>query len=591
MKKHIFVILALALAFGLLAGCSPADAELWAALQRTSEADFTATETLSWSVTENVPIETKLTEAGRENGYDEFYMPYDDAYSEALKAVSLFLEDFTFGATQKKQGGLARFDFTVAKPDMRFKFAAWTDGTDETSPSVIFKIPSYLTGAAFRGKDYITMKPVRNETLSGDAIEAYTKEITDFTEYIKSVLPSLAGQAQITGGAEVYTVRLDAAALRFAADKIIAALADNEGRERVQRLANAYIDVALATAEENGVDEDDLAVLKASRETFLAGYDEAIKNARAYAPAIGEQIEKSGLLKNGLTIKYTVKNGLIEKQETEFALDVDIEAISEAVKAIGAIISGEEPSDYEPPYVTEGSFTVTGRAVTSYDYSPVEISFPEVTAENSVDYAAETEEYNRYLRAKIEHDETWKGYYRLSEKYNEENPDGAPLTVKNLANGVELTVTPFVNPDDDYGTYIPASEIEAILGCGGDYNADIDAYVLEIDGEKIGVFGDEGREIYWEYLDGSDYGDGEYTGGELTAGQAAAIAALDGISVDDLIFTEDGEPYLELSNVLETEGYVFNLEGSVLTVDRAENQAFTFDGIEDNFFYLLNYGY
>lgn len=618
MKKHISLILALILALSLLPGCTPADVALWEAMKRTSESEnYTLTSSFSWDVDIHDPIHTEILIN------DGYYTPeetaeMDEEINSVIDILDLLAQDMTFDATTVKNGGDTRIDMRFAKPDLRLFFTFWQQMEEETAARYIFKIPSMFITSATRGKEYIVLEG-DTQAENDKAPAEYVESLSKLNEYISKNLSSMAKEAEVTGNANVYTVRIDTPALLKMVDETIDAISTEEGAALVIDVYTKYVEYIVGQMEEATGEsaEELLADMELpTAEEARAIYDEAMKDAKLYAEAIGEQVEKSGLLKNGVTLKYTVNsNGLIEKAESEIVLDIDVEAISAAFAEIIAIIDGTGADTYSNPYLaTKGSFTVTLRGTSVYDYSPAEVIMPEINERNSVDIMAELTEYQEYTDARYEWNTKWNSYlpYYVRSEYLENNPQGSVLTVKNLSNGKEAEMTPLLKEEN---IYLPVSEFVNVLdGASATWNPLTMAVELNVMNDSgtpscYIIFNADGELMSDEYFYAQRDEWGNYVGETLSQEQYIAFRDMynreDGsISVSFsspfyAYFDENGKAYIRIefiTNILhnyaddyEVRNYRINLEGNVLSFDLAENiPEFEYDeSIEDNFFYKL----
>ncbi|MCH5188135.1 MAG: hypothetical protein J1F63_07000 [Oscillospiraceae bacterium] len=622
MKKYTSLILALILALSLLPGCTPADIELWAAMRRTGEAEnYTLSSSMSWDVTVHEPIRTEynyegylvLTNIAGMGGID-------GRYNDILNILDLLAEDMTLDTTTVKNGGDMRVDMRFSKPDLRLFFSFWRQMKDENAARYIFKIPSMFITSATRGKDYIVLEGTaqtdnaQNENVHTSA--GYIESLNRLNEYISKNLSSLAKEAEVTGNGNVYTVRIDAAALRRIADEVIDAITSEEGAALAVDLYTKYTENTVRKlAAVSGESAEELLAEMPTAEEARAIYDEAMKDAKLYAAVIGEQLEKSGLLKNGVTLKYTVNSdGLIEKVESEIVLDVDLEALSAAFAEIIAIIEGTGADTYTNPYtVKKGSFTVTFKTTSVYDYSAAEVVTPEITEQNSVDIMAELTEYQEYTNAKYEWNTKWNSYlpYYVKSEFLENNPQGSVLTVKNLSNGKEAEMTPLIKEGE---VYLPVSELVNLLdGASVTWNPMTMAVELQVMNDCgtpscYIILNADGELMSDEYFHAQRDEWGNYIGEILSQEQYAAFR--DMYNREDSwstsfnsplysYFDENGKSYIRIefitnilsnhANVYDSRNYLVNLEGNVLSLDYKDNvPEFEYDGsIEDNFFYKL----
>lgn len=619
MKKHISLILALILALSLLPGCTPADLALWEAMKRTNEAEsYTLTSSLVWDVDVHEPIRTENTayysEAETLLSLMDLYglgaRNRDERSNSVLNILDLLAQDMTIDATTVKNGDDFKVDLRFAKPDLRLFFTFWQQMEEGAVARQIFKIPSLFISPATRGKEYLVMD-IAAQAEDLQASTEYTESVGALVEYITNSLSSLAGKAEVTGNANVYTVHIDTPALLRIANEAIDAISTPEGAALVIDVYTKYMENVIAELET--ISDEDTEELIANMEFPTAEearaiYDEAMKDAKLYAEAIGEQVEKSGLIKNGVTLKYTVNSdGLIEKTESEIVLDIDVEALSAAFAEILAIISGTGADTFTDPYTTtKGSFTVSFRSTSVYDYSPAEVVMPETNERNSVDIYTEQAEYQEYQNAQIEWNRKWQRYGIPIYLYDEENPDNLPLTVRNLANGKETVITPVRN---EYGQiYFPVRALVNVLDDASvSWNQTLMAAELSavVDGIKYTYIipNEDGKAYYNAYFEGPwDWSDedGKYLGDALSDEYIAEARKTFSWNEDDseyydwLLYSnsyydETGTAYVAAFNTLAYRlGYVLNLEGTVLNIDFEENEQFEYDeSIEDNFFYKL----
>lgn len=609
MKKNISLILALVMALSLLPGCTPADAALWAAMKRTGEAEnYTLTTGMSWDVTVHEPFHTDILID------DGFYTPeetaeMDKVFNGFINVLGLLAQDMTLDATTVKNGDDFKVDMRFAKPDLRLFFTFWQQMEEGAVARQIVKIPSLFITSATRGKDYIVFNK-SNDTEQLQASAEYAESLNKLAEYVGKRLSPLADEAEVTGSANVYTVRIDATTLLKIADETVDAITSDEGTDLVIDVYAKYMENVveqLATVSGESVEELRAEMELPTAEEARAIYDEAMRDAKLYVEAIGEQIEKSGLLKNGVTLRYTVNSdGLIEKAESEIVLDIDVEALTAAFTEIFAIFDGTGADTYTNPYYsTKGSFTVTFKTTSIYDYSPTEVTMPEITEQNSVDIMAELAEYQEYTDARYEWNRKWQRYTLPVYLYDEENPDNLPLTVRNLSNGKETVITPVKN---GYNLYFPVKELVNVLDDATvTWNQTLMAVELStvVDGEKRTYIipNDNGKAYYEAYFEGPwDWSEENGNGyvGDVLSDEYISEAQRTLIQTEDnyeyykwmlyyrSYFDENGTSYINPSILTNDLGYVLNLEGTVLSIDFEENEQFEYDeSIEDNFFYKL----
>lgn len=584
------MIICLLLTFTIaLFGCTPVDAALWAAVERTDEAYTSIARTVEW----NVDIQAPLVSGSEYN--------YDTSSADVVDFIKLLANDMRLEANTLRSGGAAQTDIKLSKPDLRLMFRLWSEETQRGS-RLIFKVPSLFISPAVREKDYLVWE--RGDALDGaaEAQKRTVESVKALGKYIFSELGPLVGEAEVTAEGNVYTVRLDGAALRRVTGEALAALSSDKGKSLLADIFRAQYGSEQTRSPR--LYDDTAAGVVLPEAVIEAHVYELAAEIALYGDAIADQIEKSGLMKNGLTVRYTVNSeGLIAKVESEMTLDFDVEAVSLALDNISLILDGEEPVVPEDKFGMAGSFSVTAKSTSVYGYAPTEVSLPEITEENSVDLLGEYAEYEEYEEALAEWSRKTQAYV-----YAYELPESGRLKVKNLANGLETEVTAIVNDEGIYNNvFFPIGELAPALGADVEWDPDLMAAIvrLENDGEKTALVlpNKDGERLYDLYFDGFHYDEnGDYVNENLTEAQ---IDALQRVLINDpndgddytyywydsvvyLYYDENGRAAVGAPLLNMALGYVVEVDGDELLLQKADSVKIEFDGdIENNFFYLL----
>lgn len=600
MKKCLSALIAAVLILGLLSGCSPADAELYAAILRSSEAEnVKETQTLTWNVDITEPVTVEADEAY----YGSWYAKeIEESQNTSLNVLKKLAEDFVIEAVTVKNGSRAKTDLKLSKPDLRISFTAWEEATDD-SAKVICKVPTFVSPFIYKAagdRKYIVIDTANAEAPGTDAaaLAEYTQNVQKLSELIIEKLSfPLVSAADVTAEGSVYTVKFDEKALKGLADDVISILSGDEAAEIMVDIISYFANQSAAIYGEDAL----------SREEIAKEYSDAMKNAGLYCAAISQQIESSGLLKNGLTVKYTVgADGLLIRSDAEMVLDIDLEALNKAFREIMGIIMGTGTDSFDTGIVTKGKYTVTVGCSATYDYVTEAVDFPEITEENSIDFYTELSEYQEYQAAKAEWDDSWNWYY-YPEEYG--LSEGEAFTVKTLETGAEASFTAAIM-EDEYGDdciYVPLNELCALFDgfsvswnsvtMGVEVRYPSTDYYDEIKEVCIYIPNSNGLELLDEY-ECNSYFDYEtynyvYTGDILSA---EVIEAYENYysEIISAHFDENGKAYVDLGDFLSDIGYLMHLDGNTVELMNYDSWLNTyrnfdeqFEGIEDNFLYIL----
>ncbi|MCH5188134.1 MAG: hypothetical protein J1F63_06995 [Oscillospiraceae bacterium] len=598
MKKLVSVILALAMCAVFLPGCAPGDVELYNALEKSDAAEnYTAVTTLSYKIDVTRPF----TSAVRPD--DDLYGTWDydgeaAEYNELLTNFVELGELVKVKAVTAKSGDNSKIDVTLAMPDAEADFTLWQQGENR----IIARIPSMVSPFIYNiagGKPYIYADADELAAMiSGGEVPKLSSE---FGEQLKNAFvgrltyPLVTETAQ-KGDETVYTVRLDAAAIKGLSMDALSVLSEPEV---VSLMAAA---VYALSSEDSGITLDE----------FKEGIMEEIEISRLSAEDIFAAIDAGGLLDNGLTMRFTVKDGLVIRREIELCVDFDAEKIDAAIYEDDTVL------------VINGAFSVSVSAVTDFAYGAAAVDMPVLTAENSINIGAEYAEYMAYEAARESWYENmvegWENYHAPTSYLYRHSADD-PITIKNLENGKEVTVTPGIVVAGEntwqYGIAMPVEEVLSVIdGASMSWNPItlgvevrypyISGYSA-LDGSEAVLFlpNADGVRYLREYWENSDFDYEYYTtvynGDILSSETVYLLQSYDNIFFEDYYgyaedgsilgyspyYDENGKVYADFDDLFSYLGYVCKLEGNVLSI-RAENARFSYNGIEDNLFYRLN---
>lgn len=434
MKKYLSVLLAAVLALSLFSGCAPVDSELMDALNLVAAAEnVTATESLKFSV--------------------ETIEPYSDAYfeyiAESINSDFALAEKlgnrFEIQTETQKQGSISSIEYKLIMPDLRTKVNMWGNVKEDGTVQSVVKIPSYITPIMLDSgltKKYIsidTSKMNEMEQLASFDMKGYTEIINNLS--LKLVDKITFPVTEKNGN--TYTVKLDGNTLEGLTKDIMAILAEDDIANEICSAYYILIEMALASSEA----EVDFPAF----EEFTAMYKDGLTQAQPYADAICAAIIESGLLQNGFKSVYTLNsNGLVEKAETEFVIDLDFAKIETAFNKIDDVVAGTV--GLETPPEKSGKFKITVQSTADYTYGNAQVNFPELTEENTVDYYADLMEYTEYNEARTAwYDEqywSWISnvpkyvFYEDSEEYGYygEHKVLSEIKLKNADTGLEETL-------------------------------------------------------------------------------------------------------------------------------------------------------
>lgn len=595
MKKIISVILALVMCAVFLPGCAPGDVELYNALERSEAAEnYTAVTTLSYKLDVSRPFASVI------DPQNELYSPYWDyeaeaaEYNEQLANFAELGDRLKVKAVTAKAGDNSKIDVTLAMPDAEADFTLWQQGENR----IIAHIPSMVSPFIYElagGKPYIYADAAEVAAMLTDG-EAVPKVSAELTEQIKNAFVGrltypLVTEAAQKGDETVYTVRLDAAAVKGLSIDALSVLSEPEV-------------VSLLAAAVYAIDSEDSVTSDELKESLAEGLEESKISAEDFFAAI----EASGLLKNGLTLHFTVKDSLVTRREAEFKIDIDAEKLFAAFNGYGGVRE------------FDGAFSVSVSAVTDFTYGSAAVQMPVLTAENSIDIGAEYAEYKAYEAAHEAWFESmiveWSNRHYPSDYLLERSAD-TPITIKNLENGKEVTVTPGIVVAGggvwQYGIAVPVEEAISIIdGASMSWNSTtmgvevrhpyISSY-YDYEGVEAVLFlpNADGVAYVREYLENSDYGyyTREYYGDVLSSETVYLLQSYDNIFYEDYGYADDGsvlgyspyydengKVYADFDELFKNMGYTCKLEGNVLSLHRVD-ASFSYDGIEDNFFYKL----
>ncbi len=552
MRKILSALLPLALLAASLAGCAPDDAELYSAIKRTGEAEnsvSTTTLTFALDVAEPVAVYG-------DNVYVESYVRSVNGDLDSL-ANGLVPE---VRVSRAKSGESSKTDITLAYPDAEADFTFYGQGDRR-----IVKTPTVLlpfSSEGIRGVKYLYADKGLLERMATGSQDALISELGG------SLCDAVAGkisyplvtESLARGRETLYTVRLDAAALRGLSSDIMGIASEPE--------VIGLLALALYT---NSKDAGTIDDVKAAVADGIAG-------AKADVDELMDAIADSGALKDGLTLRFAVANGLVTRRELTLKLDFDL-----SKPAVSGLILGEENAS--------GRFTVTVNAVTDVAYGAASVELPSLTAENSVDLDAEYEEYKKYLAAKSEFDKTALHTYADADEYLALNPNGGPVRLINRASGAEVVTTPIIVGDgyDGESLMVSVKDFAAVIGSSVSWDPSAMAAEFPVTMRErqytACVLNADGKAIFDEYWDNFDDEAGRYVGSALTPEQTAAMGRADKKIIFNGYFTEDGTAYIDMTHVYFLLGYAQRAGVGTLTIDTVQNAEFEYEGIEDNFFY------
>lgn len=572
LKKFIALVLAPVMAAAFMQGCAPGEAELAEAIDRSEKTD-----------------RTELTELSFDFDIERFALadtPSAAEINEKMRRLKELGDDFSAKIFTVKGDGGQRSDVTLAMPDAEADLTFWRNKDD----TLIMSVPStasILLFDALKNKKYLYIGSDELASLLYGGREVAPSLGDGFKDMLKDAFLGrlsypLVSDTEQRGDTAVYTVKLDAKALGGLAEDALAVMAEPD----VTAILASFV-FAADTAGSATLDE-----LKADLADELAEAGEGVDG-------VFELLAASGLLNEGLTLRFHVKNGLVVRREAELRLGYDFQKLGAELDA---------------------AFALTVKAATDYTFAEADIEMPALTEENSVDLAAEYAEFKAYDDYRT--DSLYWGNYHPADEYRLEREPYTPITVKNIENGREVTVVPgFVDTaaDSEYihGVAMPLDELCSVIdGVSLDWDPVLMGVELRFpdvwNGEErralipnrdgVGMALDYRRNFNYEYDEEGIYIGKIYTGDLLSAEQTELIESYDYIfcspfyigsdetySVYCAYYDENGKVYADFDEIFNILGYECKLEGDVLSV-RSMDRHWTYDDYKDignNLFYNI----
>ncbi|MGN1098458.1 MAG: hypothetical protein ACI4SS_06150 [Clostridia bacterium] len=610
MKRTISVILAAVMIALTFSGCSSSDIALYKAMQNVPESSVTTTKT-TFDIQVVEPVSTSSTTTyyeKDENGQwgEPEISTYEDDSAEVnyfLKVYSGLLSIMAIDSTVTKSGNDARTDIKIAYPDSMSTFTAWTQTDGENGNiNYILSIPSYLRPYlpdAISKKQYISFDMAEYTEMIGDLTGLLTGGMTadsvgatdggdtpasvgiiggadgptsifttsavspagilensDIFENILNFLDFELTSAATENGNTVYTVKIDSASLTTIVKGIIKSLSTDEA-------ANLVGALALMSGAESSTE---------IREEFKEG----VKYADEIADLICAKITETGLLADGITLKYTVnRQGYIIREESLVNLDLDFAKIIKAAEEIAEALSDGEKEEYESDYRYEYDSEIKGRikvGVTSVSdvtriNEKLEVKVPSLTEENNINIIKDIKDYAEYSAAKSRWNSSWYSYNSI-EAYKDMLEEGETLVLRNNDNGREVIVEPKIISDEEYYDFlgVPASDLCSIF----------DGVSVSWNGELMGVqisytdsYGEKYTDLYLN-TNGAIRYDEEYLSGEYDK--------YDGVyEWYTGNFTADGKFYVELDEFDYDFGFESRFEDGKFCYSSEGNAKFKYD--------------
>lgn len=594
MKKFYALFLVLAMAASVFSGCAEGDKALYNALKATAAAEnLIETTVLTYDVK---PVQPFSVEKNPESVdfWSGWYFEQKKSEAENLNRMvdtaRLFAEDFALKTVAKKSGGNVRTDVTFVKPDFEADFTMWQQ--DENK--VIINIPTYVSPFMYPtmgNKQYIVfdadamngiIEDETGEVVNEIDMDIALKLINDFAEkFVDKLSYPLVINTVEENGENVYTVKLNREILKGLTDNSLEILSDDE------TAALASMGIYILAGDNAGSVED-----------IREGYAEFINDLKDGAEELFADMEETA----ELTARFSVNSeGLISRREIEFSAEIKADSLY---------------GYFENAYTATGSFRITVNAVTDYDYTKPEITVPVLTDENSIDLCEDFTEYQEYQEAYSDWYYDWFNYHPSDTYANERDPY-TPITVKNLENGKEITITPGMVTTTaeelhQYGIAMPLAELSSIFdNVSLTWNEITMGVELRCSYEMWGETSErcvyipnaDGIALLDEYYINGDYDESYnyvYNGDTLSPETIALLESYDIYFYDSLgdldgtdivfsaYFDENGKCFMDFDEFFDFIGYVCRLDGNVLSV-RKESSSFSYEGIEDNLFYNMRY--
>lgn len=391
-KRLIWVALCMSLIL-LLAGCTTNQQAIFDASMKMQSVN---------SVQEHITMSLELSGSG-----------FDPEIQEQIDSAAAMLNDAKLDmylksiSNEQKTAVQAQVDMNLSMPGQEINMPYWVDMdlTGSTPRFVeIFKLPeiaaAYLPPEA-AGKEYMVIDLYDDDMYNQGLNTMDMAKLMEFSTGIQTKsLDFLAAYAQrfnpnidvvketINDSTEKYTITMSDAQLKeFLSYTVNNFAQDKEGINFLKDYMGAILELSAVSNSTEGYDDLELAVgeVDANIPEFLAQFN-----------LVMEQLENVRLLGDkGVELTYTISDGYIVQNSGSINISLDMSAIEQLMNSPVAEYEGEYEYAYEDQFeyeyedmMSNGTLDLVihfNTDITNIN-QPVEIQFPEVNSDNSLNY-------------------------------------------------------------------------------------------------------------------------------------------------------------------------------------------------------------